>query len=160
MIYLTHSKQRYLRAAGSLGWAFPASLGAKCAVPERPVICFCGDGAFWYHIAELETAKRRGINTVTVVNNNSGFGQSIIGVDQAYGDDPGRREDVYGFQKTDFAKIAEEMGCLGFRVESPEMISGALKEALSADQPARMHGRGPFLHGGCAGRHAFCDLSL
>ena len=136
LIYLTHPEQRYIRAAGSLGWAFPASLGAKCAAPDRPVICFSGDGAFWYHLSELETAMRWGINTVTVINNNSGLGQSIAGVDGAYGDDPGKREDVYGFRTTDFAKIAQDMGCLGIRVESPDMISAALEEALAADKPA------------------------
>ena len=136
MLYLKHPEQRYLRAAGSLGWAFPASLGVKCAVPERPVVCFCGDGAFWYHLAELETAKRWGINTVTVVNNNSAFGQSIAGVEQAYGDDPGKREDVYKFEANNFARIAEDIGCLGIRVESPEEIADALKEALAADRPA------------------------
>ncbi len=135
MLYLTHPGQRYLRAAGSLGWAFPASLGVKCAAPDRPVICFCGDGAFWYHMAELETAKRWGINTVTIVNNNSAFGQSIVGVDQAYGNASGKRDDVYGFEKTDFAQIARDIGCLGIRVESPEEISEALKKALAADKP-------------------------
>jgi len=136
MIYLTHPGQRYLRAAGSLGWAFPASLGVKCAVPDRPVICFTGDGAFWYHLSELETANRWGIKTVTVVNNNSGFGQSIIGIDQAYRNDSGNRKEIFGFESIDFAKIAQDIGCLGIRVESPDMISAALKEALSADKPA------------------------
>jgi acetolactate synthase-1/2/3 large subunit len=136
MIYLTHQRQRYLRAAGTLGWAFPASLGAKCALPDRPVVCFNGDGAFWYHLSELETAVRWGMNTVTVVNNNSGLGQSIILVDNAYGKDQGKGEDVYGFKATNFAKIAQDIGCLGIRVESPDMISKALKEALAADKPA------------------------
>lgn len=135
MVELKHAGQRYLRAAGSLGWAFPASLGAKCAAPDRPVICYSGDGAFWYHFAELETARRWGIHTVTIVNNNSGFGQSMAGVDNAYGNDPGRRREVYGFEPVDFAKIAHDIGCLGIRVESPEKISAALQEALSADRP-------------------------
>ena len=38
--------------------AFPASLGVKCALPNRPVLCFTGDGGFYYHISELETAAR------------------------------------------------------------------------------------------------------
>ena len=136
MIELRDPNQRYIRAAGSLGWAFPASLGAKCAVPDKPVVCFTGDGAFWYHLSELETAKRWGIKTVTVINNNSGFGQSIIGVNQAYSDSPGRREDVYGFETTNFAKVADDLGCLGIRVESSDLISAALKEALASDKPA------------------------
>src|SRR5439155_15031809 len=56
MIDLMHASQRYIRCAGSLGWAFPAALGVKCALPDQPVFCFCGDGGFYYHLAELETA--------------------------------------------------------------------------------------------------------
>jgi acetolactate synthase-1/2/3 large subunit len=60
MVYLTHPGQTYIRCAGTLGWGFPASLGAKCAAPDRPVVCFTGDGGFWYHLSELETARRWG----------------------------------------------------------------------------------------------------
>jgi acetolactate synthase-1/2/3 large subunit len=48
MIEMKYPEQRYLRAAGSLGWAFPAALGAKCARPKTPVFCFTGDGGFMY----------------------------------------------------------------------------------------------------------------
>ena len=71
MIDFTHPEQRYFRCAGSLGWGFPASLGVKCALPDKPVVCFNGDGGFYYHIGELESAKRYNINVVVVVNNNS-----------------------------------------------------------------------------------------
>lgn len=135
MIDLNSIEQRFIRAAGSLGWAFPASLGAKCAAPERPVFCFAGDGALWYHIAELETACRCGINTITVVNNNSAYGQSIEGVNKAYGNRSGNREEVYAFKKVNFAKIAEEIGCLGIRVEQAKDIKPALIKALSANIP-------------------------
>jgi acetolactate synthase-1/2/3 large subunit len=61
MVELDGVKQRYIRAGGgSLGWAFPASLGVKCALPDRPVVCFTGDAGFLYHVAELETALGRG----------------------------------------------------------------------------------------------------
>ena len=135
MIHTTNPNQQYIRAAGSLGWAFPASLGAKCAAPERPVLCFTGDGGFWYHIGELETARRFGIHTVTVVNNNNALAQSITGMRNAYGDRPGKREETYVFAPTDFAKIAEAMGCAGIRVESPDEIRPALEQALTADAP-------------------------
>jgi acetolactate synthase-1/2/3 large subunit len=136
MIYLTHPEQRYIRAAGSLGWAYPASLGVKCAAPDRPVVCFTGDGGFWYHLAELETAKRCGIKTVTVINNNSALGQCIMGVDNAYGDKPGKRREVYGFEAIDFARIARDIGCFGIRVKSPDKITDALEDAFAADKPA------------------------
>ncbi len=135
MIDLMHPGQDFIRAAGSLGWAFPASLGAKCAAPERPVICFTGDGGFLYHMPELETAKRRKIHSITVVNNNSGFGQSRVGIRRAYADSPGNPEEIYCFEKTNFARIAEDMGCRGIRVESPEEIPQAFRTALVADLP-------------------------
>ena len=136
MVYLTHPGQSYLRCAGSLGWGFPASLGAKCAAPDRPVISFIGDGGFWYHLSELETALRCGIKTVTVVNNNSCLRQCVEGIDRAYGDRPGKREEMSKFLDVNFAKIAQEIGCFGVRVERPEEISKALKQALESDLPA------------------------
>ena len=135
-VYLTHPDQLSIRSAGSLGWAFPASLGAKCAEPKRPVVCFTGDGGFWYHLTELETASRRDIKTVTIVNNNSCFRQCIRGIDKAYGDSPGNKQDMYKFRDTDFAKIAQDMGCFGIRVERPEELSKALRKALEADVAA------------------------
>ncbi|MXX46284.1 MAG: thiamine pyrophosphate-binding protein [Acidimicrobiia bacterium] len=128
--------QSYLRSAGHLGWAFPASLGAKCAAPDRPVICFTGDGGFWYHIAEVETAVRWNINTVTVVNNNSSGNQSTIGFDRAYGGEQtpeGRR--LWTFTDVDFAGLSEGMGAMGIRVTRPDRLRPALERALEAECP-------------------------
>ncbi len=136
MVYLNHTGQSYIRAAGSLGWALPASLGAKCAAPDRPVVCFIGDGGLWYHLSELETASRRGINTVTVVNNNHCLGQTITGINRAYGDRQGKRHEMYKFREVNFARLAQEMGCIGIRVERPEEIADALEAALKADAPS------------------------
>ena len=136
LVRLTHLGQTYLRAAGSLGWAFPAALGAKCAAPERPVVCFTGDGGFLYHLSELETASRYGINTVTIVNNNSGLGQAIPGINRAYGDRPGDREALYHFRQVNYANIAQEMGCFGIRVEHPLAIAGAIRQALASERAA------------------------
>ena len=136
MVNLTHPGQSYLRCAGSLGWGFPASLGAKCAAPDRPVVCFIGDGGFWYHLSELETALRCGIKTVTVVNNNSCLRQCVEGINRAYGERPGKREEMCRFLDVNFAKIAQEIGCFGIRVQRPEEISKALKQASESDLPA------------------------
>jgi acetolactate synthase-1/2/3 large subunit len=135
MISLNHPGQTYLRAAGSLGWAFPAALGAKCAAPDRPVICFTGDGGFWYHLSELETARRHNICTVTIINNNGGLAQGINDIHAMYGDRAGNREELYGFAPVSFARIAEEMGCAGIRVERPDEIAGAIRQALAIDRP-------------------------
>ena len=135
MVHLNHPGQTYLRAAGSLGWAFPAALGAKCAAPDRPVICFTGDGGFWYHLSELETARRYNINTVTIINNNNGLAQGIDDIHAVYGDRPGNPGELYRFEPVSFARIAEDMGCLGLRVEHPDEISGAIQQALAAERP-------------------------
>ncbi|MBK6842747.1 MAG: thiamine pyrophosphate-binding protein [Gemmatimonadetes bacterium] len=136
MVKLRSPRQTFIRAAGSLGWGFPAALGAKCAAPDRPVICFTGDGGFWYHFAELETARRHGINTVTVVNNNNGFSQGIPDVMRQYGDRPGNPEELWRFEDVSFAQLARDMGCWGERVESPDRIAPAIAEALACGKPA------------------------
>jgi len=136
MYDLTNPKQQYMRSAGHLGWAFPAGLGAKCACPDRPVVVFTGDAGFWYHIGEIETAARWNINTVVVVNNNSGGNQSKRGFDRVYGGEQTQKaRELWTFSKTNFARIAEDMGALGIRVEQPSAFPAALAQALAANRP-------------------------
>jgi acetolactate synthase-1/2/3 large subunit len=128
--------QSYLRSAGHLGWAFPAGLGAKCACPERPVVTFTGDAGLWYHIGDIETAARWGINTVTIVNNNASGNQSKRGFDRAYGGEQTvQARELWTYRKVNFARIAEEMGAVGIRVEKPGEFSPALERALAAGRP-------------------------
>jgi acetolactate synthase-1/2/3 large subunit len=135
-IELKFPTQRYYRTAGSLGWGFPAALGVKCANPDRPVVCFTGDGGFYYHIAELETARRHHINLVTVVNNNSALNQGIRLNDIAYGGQQrGRAEEMWRFPEVNFAKVAESFGCVGIRVEKPGDLADALKRAIALNKP-------------------------
>jgi acetolactate synthase I/II/III large subunit len=137
MYDLTSPRQNYMRSAGHLGWAFPAGLGAKCACPERPVVTFTGDAGFWYHIGEVETAVRWNIDAVTVVNNNGGGNQSKRGFDRVYGGEqtPKARE-LWTFSKMNFARLAEDMGALGIRVEKAAEFPAALAKALAANRPA------------------------
>jgi len=128
--------QSYIRSAGHLGWAFPASLGAKSAVPDRPVVCFTGDAGFWYHIAEIETAVRWNINSVIVVNNNRSGNQSKRGFDRAYGGEQTEQaREMWTFTDVNFARIAEDMGALGLRVEKPGDFAPALAKAIDAKRP-------------------------
>ncbi|MGZ8263403.1 MAG: thiamine pyrophosphate-binding protein [Burkholderiales bacterium] len=136
MIELNSARQSYYRTAGSLGWGFPAALGVKCAMPDRAVVCFTGDGGFYYHIAELETARRHDINAVIVVNNNSGLNQEIKLNDIAYGGKQrGRAGEMWRFPDLNFAKIAEAFGCTGMRVERPGELKDALKAAIAMEKP-------------------------
>lgn len=113
--------QRYLRCGGSLGWGFPAAIGAKAALPDKPVVAFVGDAGFYYHMAELETAARAKLNVVTVVNTN--YSGGVL-------------ENVQFEKSVNFAKVAEAMGCAGFRVEKPADVRPALEKALAAGRPA------------------------
>ena len=134
LIELNGAGQTYLRAAGSLGWSFPASLGAKCAAPHRKVICWSGDGAVYYHLTELETARRRGIAVVLVINNNSGFGQGWPNMQRQQGNMPGDVSELGRFRPTNFADVAHVFGLRGIRVEQPSQIAPALKDALASDE--------------------------
>jgi len=136
LVEFTRPGQRMIRCAGSLGWALPGAIGVKCALPDTPVIAFAGDGGFYYHLAELETAARYGINVVFLVNNNSSLNQEIPLIDDAYGRKPtaGSR-DLWGFRDVNFAAIAEQMGCVGIRVERPDQLPEAFARAFAADRP-------------------------
>jgi acetolactate synthase I/II/III large subunit len=137
MYDLRTSTQSYLRSAGHLGWAFCAGIGAKAACPERPVVVFTGDSGFWYHIAEIETAVRWNIASVTIINNNNGGNQSKRGFDRAYGGEQTEKaRELWTFRPTNFARLAEDMGALGIRVEKPDGIAPALARALAAKRPA------------------------
>ena len=121
MTRLNKPGQRYIRCAGSLGWGLPGVLGVKAALPNEPVVGFVGDAGMYYHLAELETAARCNLNAVIVVNNNYSGGVAETSMFS-----PG----------VSIAQLAEDMGCLGIRVERPEEIQPALIKALAAERPA------------------------
>jgi acetolactate synthase-1/2/3 large subunit len=138
MVDLTRPGQSYIRSGGSLGWAFPASIGAKLAVPDRPVVLFTGDGGLWYHLAELETAVRWSVGTAVVVNDNRSLNQEIGPYTKAYGGSlHGRHAELWHFEEVDFASVAESMGADGRRVTRPEELEGVLAEAIERAEASR-----------------------
>jgi len=130
-IYLDKPSQQLLRTAGSLGWAYPAAIGAKAAQPDRPVVAFTGDGGFLYHLAEMETAMRYGISTVTVLNNNNAFSQEKP---------TWMEDDVYDenwrFSPVDYETVAKGFGCKVYHVEKPGEIVSAVRSAVAEKVPA------------------------
>src|SRR4249919_2783847 len=129
--------QSYMRSAGHLGWAFPAGIGAKASCPERPVVVFTGDAGFWYHIGEVETAVRWNLASVTVVNNNGGGNQSKRGFDRAYGgEQTAKARELWTYRMVNFAKIAEDIGALGIRVDRASEFAPALARAIAEKRPA------------------------
>lgn len=136
MYDISSSAQSYVRSAGHLGWAFPAGIGAKCAVPERPVVIFTGDAGLWYHVAELETAVRWGVNVVVVVNNNRSGNQSRPGFDRAYGgSQTDKARELWTFSDVNFAALAECTGAAGLRVENPRHFASAFARAIETARP-------------------------
>lgn len=128
--------QRFIPCAGTLGWALPASIGAKLALGDRPVICLTGDGGLAYHLAELETAARINANVIVIVIDNASYQQVRPGIRAAYGGIPtARSSEMWSFRPVDYSRIADEFGCLGIRVERPEHLRPALDQALAAGRP-------------------------
>ena len=135
MIDLRSPEHSYIRCAGSLGWGLPAAIGAKCAAPERPVLCFTGDGGMWYHLTELDTAVRNGLHTITLVNNNASLNQEQALNERIYGARTANSDRMWMLTDADFSAIASTMGCLGICVRRPDELEDALQEALAADRP-------------------------
>ncbi len=116
---------------GSMGFAFPAAIGAKAAKPEDPVVCLIGDGDYMMSIADLDTAVRYGFNVVTVVMNNNSYGAPKAAQKLYYGTGFGS-----DYETPFLAKIAEDYGACGWSIEKPGEISDAIKAALECGKPA------------------------
>ncbi|HWI38238.1 MAG TPA: thiamine pyrophosphate-binding protein [Burkholderiales bacterium] len=117
---------------GSMGYGFPAALGAKLADPKRPVIAFCGDGDFLMNGQELATAVQYGANFVALVVNNGLYGTIRMHQEREY---PGR---VYGtdLRNPDFAAYARAFGAHGETVERTADFAPAFERAYNAGKPA------------------------
>lgn len=136
MIDLIHPEQSYIRCSGSLGWGIPAAVGARCAAPDRPVVCFTGDGGVWYHVTELDTAVRNDLPVVIVVNNNHSLNQEKGLNEDIYGGPEPGSDELWHMTDGDFAKMAESMDCVGITVHRAEAFGSALDEAITSEKPA------------------------
>jgi len=116
----------------SLGYGFPAALGAKVGNPQRQVVALCGDGGFMYGVPELATAVQEGINVVALVFVDNAFGASRRDQQQRFGS----RFLGTRLHNPSFARLAEEFGGRGIHVAEPEEVGGALREALACGRPA------------------------
>ena len=117
---------------GGLGFSFPASLGAKFAAPDRPVVNFNGDGGFLFNAQEFATAVRYNLKVVTVIMNNSCWGSEKAYQRYAF------NERYVGADTNNprYDRYAELFGGTGFYVERPEEVGDALLSALQADGPS------------------------
>ena len=116
---------------GSIGFGYPAAIGAWAAAPERPVIAVTGDGGFGQYATELTTAVRHGMNITHVLLNNGELGK--ISKEQRSAQLPVWQT---GLTNPDFSRFAELCGALGIRVERAEELDRALARALAHEGPA------------------------
>jgi acetolactate synthase I/II/III large subunit len=118
--------------SGTLGAGFPMALGVKVAHPDRPVVSVTGDGGFLFGGSELATAMLHGINLVTVVFNNSSYGNVLRDQHRMFdGRDSGSK-----LHNPDFLAYAKSFGVRAWRADGAEALKGALREAIAANAPA------------------------
>lgn len=121
----------YVRAAGSLGWAFPAALGVQGALDGRGrTFCVIGDGGFASHAAEVETAVRPGLPVVVVVMNNGTLAFESHLQKFMYRD---VMPETFDFRDLDYCAVARAFGAAGEKVRRPGDVEGALRRARGGD---------------------------
>ena len=132
--FAVHEPRTYVTCGyqGTLGFGFPTALGVKIANPDKAVVSITGDGGFMFGVQELATAAQYSIGLVTIVFNNSAFGN--IKRDQQ------NRFDSHfigaDLQNPDFIALADSFGVDSYRVNTPDDLKKSLKAAIAKDAPA------------------------
>ncbi len=115
---------------GTMGFAIPAAVGAKAGRPDDLVIAIDGDGCFQMTFQELITAATEGINVKIVVINNGAHGMVTQWQRMFYN---GRFSASQLGDKVDYVRLAEALGCAGFRATSPDEVAPTFEKALAVN---------------------------
>ncbi len=124
---------------GYLGTGLPFALGASLAAPDRPVCLITGDGAFGFHVMELETAVREELPVVVLVAVDDAWGMektAYLAMGYDAGDWERRGIDL---ASVSYDALARSLGCHSERVEKDEELEPALERAIAAGRPAVIH---------------------
>jgi acetolactate synthase-1/2/3 large subunit len=116
---------------GTLGSGFPMALGVKVAKPDKVVVSITGDGGFMFAMPELATAVQYGIGLITVVFNNSSFG-NVRRDQKAYFDGRIVGADLVN---PDFMKLADAFGVRAWRATTPAQLQATLEKAMTESGP-------------------------
>ncbi|MBI4216286.1 MAG: thiamine pyrophosphate-binding protein [Chloroflexi bacterium] len=131
----------YPYSFGTLGFGFPAALGAKVAQPRRQVVALCGDGGFMFNLAELATAAQHHIKVVALVVNDRGYG-----VLRGYQDhDFAGRHFGTELVNPDFVQLARAFGVRAERVAEVAGVRAAVLRALARPGPSLIEVTAPIL---------------
>jgi acetolactate synthase-1/2/3 large subunit len=123
----------YPLGSGTLGYAWPAALGASLAVADTPVLAVVGDGGFLYGIQELATARQHGLDVVILVVDDSGYG-----ILREYQRDSFGETTAVDLHQPDFVAVAETFGVPAERTD-PDGLGTALGWAFAQKGPALVH---------------------
>ncbi len=133
--YFKYSQPRTFISSGGLGtmgFGFPAAMGAKKGRPDKVVFDIAGDGSFQMNSQELATVVKNDIPVIVAILNNGFLGMVRQWQDLFF-------DKRYSFtsidNSVDFVKLAEAYGALGLRVTKPEEVGPALKEAVDSGRP-------------------------
>jgi acetolactate synthase-1/2/3 large subunit len=131
--WIAHGPRRFFYPSNyiALGWAFPAAVGAAVACGGVPVVSVSGDGGFVMTAQELATAVRYRLRVIAIVHNDSTYG-AIKNIQSRV--HHGRYLDTE-LNNPDFLQLASAFGVPGRRVQGPEELQSAVREALSRDGP-------------------------
>ena len=115
---------------GTLGWALPAAIGSKLAMPELPVLAIIGDAGILFSVQELSTAATLKLPLPILLWNNDGLGQIRDDMIE-------RKIPPIGVtpENPDYQMLATAFGCHAVRPGSLQEVAEALKAALTADRP-------------------------
>lgn len=117
---------------GTMGFGFPAALGAQKAFPDKLVLCIAGDGSFQMNLQELATAMVYKLPVKVAIINNKFHGMVRQWQDLFY---QGRYSASYLGDYPDYVKLAEAYGMWGFRAKDPQEVEPVIKEALKIKGP-------------------------
>jgi acetolactate synthase-1/2/3 large subunit len=120
------------RGSAGLGFGIPSAIGAACARPDTTIWALCGDHGVSYSIGELATVVHYGLNIKVLVFNNQGS-RWIDHYHRILFQGSGA---PFRWGNTDFAAVGRGFGCLGIRVDQPDEIAGALRQAAERRGPA------------------------
>jgi acetolactate synthase I/II/III large subunit len=118
--------------SGSMGYGLPAAVAAKAVHPDRPVVCFAGDGCYMMHGQELATAVQYGLPIIVIVVNNGKLGTIRMHQENHY---PGRVS-ATELANPDFAALARAYGAHGEVVEETDAFAAAFERARASGKPA------------------------
>ena len=122
------------RGFASIGYGVPGAMGAQLAVPDATVVGLTGDGGFNMSLGELETARRMGLGINIIVVNNAASGYVKALQHLMFGEGAYQSSDL---SETNYASVAEALGCHGVRVEAPDQLAPAFASAFEKkDRPS------------------------